>query len=406
MKPSIFRQLEAVAIEQKHLKPSPRHWNCGLLRYRDRLWMSYRFHLREPGSRCALAIVEIDPKTLQPCGSSQLLKFSGPTGTEHHEDGRLFMFRGKPHIAYTEMRGYRPGVDYLCVVKYARLKLIGSNWRIDEVFHPQWGKNDGRGKEKNWILFECAGELYAIYETTPRHVILHLREEKVLRTHETLGPVWHFGIARGGTPPVLMPDGQLMAIFHSRVNTEVPPHHVRYYGAAYTFQKEPPFTPLRVSTRPVMVASEADGHQVDPRFVDGWKPFVVFPCGLVPDGDGWLSSLGVNDWQCAIAKLRPDQLFLGAANGSDIQPRYFRTENGSKAVKLMTDAGSCRMLPWSVPRWRPTGAGVGYMKCTDPREAQSVAETPGVTEVSFAEFDGAFLVAASTSRMIGRNAFR
>ena len=36
---------------------SPRHWNCGLFRYADKLWMSYRFHLKQHSGRCATAIV-------------------------------------------------------------------------------------------------------------------------------------------------------------------------------------------------------------------------------------------------------------------------------------------------------------------------------------------------------------
>ncbi|MBU2072778.1 MAG: hypothetical protein KKA68_21295, partial [Gammaproteobacteria bacterium] len=153
MKPSLFEQLQAVAIDPTKLKPSPRHWNCGMLRYKNRLWLSYRYHLKQHAGRIATAIVEIDQKTFQPIGKSQWLKFSGPTGDEHHEDARLFMFRDEPHISFTEMRGYKPGVDYTSVMKYAKLKLRGCKWEVEKVFHPRFGVNDGRAKEKNWVFF-------------------------------------------------------------------------------------------------------------------------------------------------------------------------------------------------------------------------------------------------------------
>lgn len=400
MKPSVFKQLDAVAIETQRLKASPRFWNAGLFRYRDRLWLCYRFHLKEHSGRCALAVVELDEKTHQPIGRSQWLKFSGPTGTEHHEDGRLFVFNGQPHVSYTEVHNYIVNVSYNCVMKYARLKLVGRNWCIDEIFHPQWGRNGGLSKEKNWIFFEYQKRLHVIYESVPRHVVLELDGQRVVRTYEAPGPAWHFGEMRGGTPPVLMADGTMLAIFHSRLPGLSSPNWYRYYGAAYTFQAEPPFAPLRISTRPLMTGSEEDGHGVDQRKlkanVDLWKPYVVFPCGLVTNGTGWLCSLGVNDWQCAVAHLKPDQLFLGAANGSDIQPRYFRRSNGSLPVKMLDDNQRFKFLQWEIPRARQTGVGTGYMKCANPREAQLIAELPEVEEINFAEFEHAFLAVAGT----------
>jgi hypothetical protein len=179
----------------------------------------------------------------------------------------------------------------------------------------------------------------------------------------------------------------MLTIFHSSIPTEIAPHYVRYYAAAYTFEAQPPFTPRRISTKPLMVGSEMDGHKVDPRYVDGWKPYVVFPCGLIPNGEGWLCSLGINDWQCAIAKLKPSELYLGAANGSDIAPRYFRHPNGSLPVKHIDDSQKRILLHWMIPRAGNMSISQGVMKCVNPREAQTVAEQPGVEEITFAAFE-------------------
>jgi hypothetical protein len=220
VKPSLFKQLEAVAVDGRLLKESPRHWNCGMFRYKDRLYLCYRYHLKQHGGRCATAICELDQKSFQPRGKSQQLMLSGPTGTEHHEDARLFMFDGEPHISYTEMRGYRPGVDYTCVMKYARLRLKAGKWEVAKVYHPQHGRNDGRGKEKNWVFFETADGLHVVYSGSPQHVVLRLKGERVEEIFETPGPAWNFGTVRGGTTPVRQADGSFLTIFHSSVPTE------------------------------------------------------------------------------------------------------------------------------------------------------------------------------------------
>lgn len=389
-KPSLFAQLDAVAINPELLKESPRCWNCGMFRYRDRLWLAYRFHLKEPGARCATAICPLDPQTLQPVYRSQHLELGRPRGTNHYEDARLFMFGGEPYISYTEMSSYVPGRDYRCVMRYARLKLTGKRWEVVESWQPRYGANDGRHREKNWVFFEHDRAIHAVYSTGPRHVVLRFDGEKVVTTYEAPGPTWHFGALRGGTTPIMQADGTFLSIFHSSLPTEIAPHYIRYYAAAYTFEGVPPFAPLRVSTRPLMVGSEEDGHKVDPRYVEGWKPYVVFPCGLVADGTGWLVSLGINDWACAVARLQPNQLHLGAANGSDIPPRYFKAGNGSMPVSLKGEDGLTRQLHWSVVRGRfPGMAGVGYMRCGNPMEAQAVAEANGVTEIQYAEWDRA-----------------
>lgn len=388
-KKSIYAQLDARAISARNLKPSPRHWNPGLLRYRDRLWLAYRYHRKEtPDSRCGIAITELDPATFEPVGSSCRLAFHGPTGTEHHEDCRLFMFRGEPCISFTQMQGYRPGIDYTCVMKYAQLKLSGSRWSVVEEWQPEYGNNAGFAKEKNWIFFEHANDLYCIYSGSPQHLVLKIDGEKVVGEYRTIGPVWNWGPFRGGTPPVNLGDGRMLCIFHSSLPTEIPPHFVRYFGAAYTFESKPPFTPLQVSEMPIMAGSEEDGHKVDPRYVAGWKPYVVFPCGLVPDGDGWLCSLGVNDWQCAVARLRMAELRLGAADGSTFAPRYYRAPNASIPVKYVNGHQQPEFIHWKAVRRK----GVcmvpnGIMEVSKPREAAEVSEHPGVEEISREEYE-------------------
>ncbi len=349
--------------------------------------MSYRYHLMSSSGRCKTAICPIDERTFQPTAPSQMLELPEPTKTEHQEDARLFVFNGEPYVSYTEMVGYKPGVDFTCVMKYARLSLHGNRWKVDESWQPVYGRNHGRSKEKNWIFFEHDRRLFAVYEGCPDHRVLEIEGDRVVKEFVTAGPRWEWGELRGGTPPVLTDDGHFISIFHSSLPTEKPPAYVRYYAAAYKFEAKPPFKVVGISPRPILSGSEVDGHQIDPRYMEGWKPLVVFPCGLVYSGENLLISAGVNDWQCAIAKMPFNKLEFVAYDGSEIKPRFFMRENGSMPVNVVVPGRLPKNMPWIVPAaGAACSAGPGYMKVGSPREADEISELEGVSEISEHEF--------------------
>lgn len=390
-KKSVFAQLDVCALPPHGLLPSPRYQNPGLLRHKGKLWLAYRYHRMEtPTKRSGIGMVEIDASTGQSIGKSHHLPLANPTGNEHHEDCRLFMLRGEPHISATCMVGYIPGVNYTCLMMYGRLALVRNKWTVVEEFTPQYGNNNGFSKEKNWVFFEHEKKLHCIYATDPEHVVLEIDGDRVVREYKTKGPVWHWGHVRGGTPPVDLGDGRMLAIFHSSLPTEEPPHYVRYYAAAYTFEKKPPFRILQISEQPILAGSEEDGHRVDPRYIEGWKPYVVFPCGLVPDGKNWLMSFGINDWQCAVGRITPDHLLLGAADGSSFKTRYFNTPNGTRPIRYIDANQRPVFIRWDVIRThRNCSAGDGFYKATNPREAVEISEQPDVMEITEADYERA-----------------
>lgn len=390
-KKSVFAQLHACAVPPHNLLPSPRYQNPGLLRHGGKLWLAYRYHRMEtPTKRSGIGMCEVDPKTGNAISKSQHLPLTNATNTEHHEDCRLFMFKGEPYISYTEMVGYMPGLNYTCVMKYARIALRKGKWSVLDEWQPVYGNNNGFSKEKNWVFFEHDGKLMCIYSTDPEHVVLEMDGSRVVREYRSPGPKWQWGHMRGGTPPVDMGDGRMLCVFHSSIPTETPPHYVRYYAAAYTFENKPPFRILQLSEQPVLSGSEEDGHRVDPRYTEGWKPYVVFPCGLVPDDGGWLVSFGVNDWQCAVGRLTEPQLRLGLPDGSSFQPRYFRVQNGTVPVRYVDTGQRPVFIHWEmVNERRGCSAGVGYIKADSAREAVETSEHPGVVEISEADYQKA-----------------
>lgn len=390
-KKSVFAQLDARAVPPHRLMPSPRCWNPGLLRYRNKVWLGYRYHRAETkDARCGIAMCVIDPKTAEPLSDSQRLELSDPSGTGHQEDCRFFIFRGEPYISYTDMVGYKPGVDYTCIVKFARLKLVGKKWEVVQEWCPRYGNNTGFSKEKNWVFFEHDGELFCIYATDPQHIVLRMKDGAVVEEFKTPGPEWGWGHIRGGTPPVDFGDGTMMAIAHSSIPTEEPPHFVRYYGLAYVFEKRAPFRITQVSEIPVISGSEEDGHRVDPRYNAGWKPYIGFPAGLLKEGDGWIVSFGVNDWRCGIGRLTINQLRLGAPDGSSFTPRFFMSRNGTRPVRYIGLDQKPVFIGWNGVKSGPgCSAGVGYMKAVRPREAVEASEWDGAISISESEYSKA-----------------
>lgn len=385
-KASVYEQLNAAQVKPgPFMPPSPRHWNPGMIRYKGRLWMSMRYHLgKEHGSRCATGMVPLDKKTFVPTALYQHLNLPAVIGDEHFEDARLFMFKGEPHISYTQMTGYRPGIDYACTIKYARLRLLGNRWLIEEVFFPKFGRNSGYSKEKNWVFFEHDGKLHCIYQDHPTHKVICLDGDKVTAEYDSDAAKWPWGQIRGGATPVPYGEGKMMHVFHSSLPTEVAPHYVRYYAGAYIFELKPPFRITEITVKPIVSGSEADGHGHDPRYSDGWKPFIPFPCGCVPDGDDFLVSMGVNDWQCAVGRVTSKHLQFVAPDGSASPSRYFMTPNGSLPVRFVTPEGVSRWIPWQIPISDRRGAmaAPGYYMTSDPREAETIEEVPRTQEIT------------------------
>ena len=118
---------------------------------------------------------------------------------------------------------------------------------------------------------------------------------------------------------------------------------------------------------------------------------MVFPCGIVPDGDDWLVSMGVNDWQCAIARVTPEHLRLVAPDGSESPVRYFKTANGSLPVKITDVNGQPQWIQWEIPRADRRGAWAppGYYCTNDGRKAEVVADAPRVEEITAEEYNQA-----------------
>ncbi len=374
MRPSITAQLDAQLIPNAQLKQSPRNYNPSICEINGRLWMAYRSH--RPDGRCGIAICE-DPLTGK--SGSQWLDLGGATGKEHHEDPRLFVFAGDMHVAFIETTFPARG-NYIAVQKYARLKRDGKSWKVAEVFRPRFGNNYTDAQEKNWQFFEHSGKLRAIYSHSP-FVVIELAGDKVVNVSAKQGIEWPWGEIRGGTPPVEW-NGKWLTFFHSSTPS-IAGAWRRYWMGALVFDNE--YNVVQISNRPLAGGSELDDHGHDPRVGSNWKPYVVFPGGAVTRDWGWLVALGINDWRCAFARIPSGSLNL-CAPGTQPPPRYFKTPNGSRPLRMMRMDRSTQWLNWDF-RPRPMLAGPGYMMMDDPWIAEEMSAMDGIQEIDRATYE-------------------
>jgi predicted GH43/DUF377 family glycosyl hydrolase len=212
------------------------------------------------------------------------------------EDPRLFEFHGGLCLSYVS---FALPIFSSAVVKYVELSKPDC-WRASApVEHPYMVRCI---KEKNHVPFPVGDRLHIIYRGSPRQIIFTAGEDTELVTPAL---PWPFGEIRGGTTPMAY-HGKLLKFFHSSLRNEMPPLVRRYYVGAMLMEPEPPFQMLAVSRRPILRGSEVGGDGTAIHF----KRNVVFPAGCVEKDGVFHLSIGINDSQSAIAKIKPEDLHL------------------------------------------------------------------------------------------------
>ena len=109
------------------------------------------------------------------------------------------------------------------------------------------------------------------------------------------GGEWQSGRVGAGPPPVRVPDGWL-EIYHGNRHPTRPGEVGAYYAGAILLDPDDPARVLRRSPEPFFVP-EADFE------VAGFVPNVVFPTGVVQDGEALLVYYGAADAFTAVAEF-------------------------------------------------------------------------------------------------------
>lgn len=226
---------------------------------------------------------------------------------EHsHEDPRLFIYNGSPHLSATISRTRVNGqsVDP-CIQIVGELVWGKQAWTLKNWRQPIYGRNDMTSTEKNWCFGWFKDKLVFTYQAFPHHVVCQMGDGNTVETSwRTESPKCNFGVYRGGTQTFHY-KGKRLRFCHVVQNNPKAKLYWGYSLAAYLFDVDPPFRIVAVSQQPILTGNEA----YEPN-CPHWKPRVCIPYGAIADGDGWKVSVGLNDCQCAIVTVRPEDLNL------------------------------------------------------------------------------------------------
>jgi FkbM family methyltransferase len=171
--------------------------------------------------------------------------------------------------------------------------------------------------EKNWVPFaldrsaadkapEANFRVGLIYSHDPWTVITLAVEPDKPRRFETMhrspGMQWDYGTIRGGTPPVPYDDTHLVTFFHA---AQLSGSRNIYSVGACVFLARPPYTPVLMTTEPLLMAPYRSGAL---RF--GWRfaGSVVFPLGVERIAEGYRLLSGLDDGEIAAFLVRRDEL--------------------------------------------------------------------------------------------------
>lgn len=272
-----------IRFDEHNLWPGVRgkRFNPSLLRWGQ----GYLFCARNGWAGSDIYLGRLD-KDFNPVGTPWKLElFHGREANYGREDPRLFVFRGRVHVAYVGVVG---GHSILHTsMLYARLN---ADLRVEQVYYPQL--KNRRAWEKNWAFFEHSGNLYAVYTIVP-HVILRLDGENCERVHESpsFAP-WQGGELRGGASPVRVGD-EYWHFCHDRIEDR---GHRIYRTALVTFNAEPPFALRRWIPDPILHADR--GSRPPDQYAS-----VVWTAGAVRAGDDWILANGVHDRTSELVKI-------------------------------------------------------------------------------------------------------
>jgi predicted GH43/DUF377 family glycosyl hydrolase len=243
--------------------------------------LTFTSHLRVVRCGDGTAVREVTGVTFRPHGEVEEFGV---------EDPRITPLNGRFYFTYVAVSRHGPATALASTSDFRAFDRHGV------IFCPE---------NKDVVLFpETIGGVYAALHRpvcgTPftRPEMWAARSPDLLhwgghRPLEVGGGAWQSGRVGAGTPPVRVADGWL-EVYHGNRQPTGPGEVGTYYGGALLLDAADPGRVLRRTPDPFFVP-EADFE------VTGFVPNVVFPTGVVPDGEKLLLYYGAADAFTAVA---------------------------------------------------------------------------------------------------------
>lgn len=225
------------------------------------------------------------------------------------QDPRLITLKNKLYMIFNDSVDERN----LRQVYIANLDISPRQTKITDITPINYvpGKEQD---QKNWSPFVHNDRLHLIYSIDP-YIVLEWHEQKkqvttVYRSVTKAQSKWKFGIIRGGTPVIYIKEyDAYLTFFHSSqaYKPNEPEWEVRqgppwriYYVGAMLIDNKPPFAIKAMTTQPLTF----DGMYKD----KSSNYHIIFPTGIVENGDDILISAGYQDSQALILKVSKQEL--------------------------------------------------------------------------------------------------
>lgn len=284
----LFRQLGKIRTEVPGYNP-------GMVEWRGRVLFAYRHDSVPPDK------VEVDPLSHKPVirigylgedltvsGEKEILRYA--------EDPRLFVFKDRVHVAYTNSPKAGDGL----LKNYMRYCELDDDLNVRRQYRIEYGEP----AEKNWQFFSHGNSLHCVYDIRSQ-TVLQLNPPatdcEVSQCDQRIEWPWHAEVPHGGNPPVRVGD-EYFAFFHHWVRKtryrEFNLGYLKkfYFVHAYAFRAHPPFPITRRTRLPLIVPHAQDR-------------LIFMPTGAILKDGIWYLAYGVNDDACEVT-VYPHQELL------------------------------------------------------------------------------------------------
>lgn len=311
--PSLVSSLrdEAVIETRRLVVPGHRQaYNPSLIRHRDGYLLSFRIRYHSWATfikrvvnvkTSFLGIARLNDR-FEVCCAPYLLSLQSYSerDSDTAQDGRLIWFDDRILLFFNDYGS--TGNRSSCAIYVAVLVEKDGKLRPEGPARMLTYQKMGP-IEKNWVPFVADGELYLIYSGEP-HCVLQpdvntgvCKQIACTDTHTR----WKWGTIRGGTPACPV-DGGFLTFFHSSeflpAETIFGKKPSRSYAmGAYLFQESYPFAVSSISPPIGSLDDYAENRRK-----------VVFPSGMVVDGDLIHLVWGKNDTRMCLSTLDKKKL--------------------------------------------------------------------------------------------------
>ncbi|QGP79586.1 polysaccharide pyruvyl transferase family protein [Sphingobium sp. CAP-1] len=214
-----------------------------------------------------------------------------------HADPRYFVLKGKIYLSWNDGANRPLNNQFLMEMDATGLLPVGKA-RVMSC-------SPRRQIEKNWMLFEANGDVYGIYSIAPLAVLKfdldqpdRLDGKIISQTGWSTDYEGFYGILRGSAQPIMV-DQHFLTLAHSSFKT---PAGRIYCASFYSFSADAPFRVDAATAQPFELPNPNGSTFHFPR-LNAEVSEVVYPCGMVAQGERLVISYGINDEQCAITSV-------------------------------------------------------------------------------------------------------